>query len=110
MRYVEISRLGEHQIFSEEFLESQHRATTITASQLDQIKEHLGEVVVEVEAKVGRGTEDEEEQPENLVRIDLQEAFGHTRSWIARIRVVIMNSHIFYKINYALAADQKRNK
>lgn len=44
------------------------------------------------------------------VRIDLQEAFGHAKPWIARTRAVVVDSHVFYKINYALAADNKGRK
>lgn len=108
-RYLAVLNSGEHQVFSQAFLESQNNATAITFQQLDQIKEHLDEIVaelaVEKESEVnGNGHEEE-------VRAELQELFGHAKPWVARTRAVMVSSHVFYKVNYALAADaRKENK
>lgn len=105
VRYVEVISSGEHQVFTDGFLESQSKATSITMSQLDQIKGHLDEIVLEIEKKLENIVNDEESQED--VPVDLQEAFGYAKPWIARTRAIMINSHVFYKINYALAADKK---
>lgn len=105
-RYLAVLNSGEHQVFSQAFLESQNKATEITFKQLDQIKEHL----YEIEAELGAGMESEagENGHEEKVRVELLELFGHAKPWVARTRAVMVSSHVFYKVNYALAADARK--
>ena len=65
--------------------------------QLNTIEKNLLEVVKEVESY----SDDDAEIAE-----ELHHAFIHARPWIARIRRVLMESHVFYKVNYVLASSK----
>ena len=51
-----------------------------------------------------------DEENEENVRTDLRESFSHAKPWIARTRAIMVHSHVFYKTNYALAADARKEK
>ena len=101
-RYRDAINSGEHAVFPESFLEKQNRSTEVTLAQLDKIREHLEGVELELEG-VGRGTNEK-------IRADLQEVYSHAKPWIAKTRSVMIHSHVFYKTNYALAADARKEK
>lgn len=87
-----------YHVFSTQFLIHQNTATVITCDQLDQIHKHLQEVVKEVQ---------EIEGDEAVVKDELIEAFRHAQPWVQRTRRILVESHVFYKINYVLGADKK---
>lgn len=101
-RYRESINSGEHTVFPETFLEKQNRSTEITLAQLDKIREHLEEVDAELEG-LRKGSDKE-------VRAGLQEVYSHAKPWIAKTRSVMIHSHVFYKTNYALAADARKER
>lgn len=101
-RYTSVINSGEHTVFPQSFLDKQRRSTEITLAQLDRIKAHLDEIVREL-GEIQEGGQDE-------VRSELQEVFSHAKPWIAKIRAVMISSHVFYKTNYALAADARKEK
>jgi len=101
-RYREAINSGEHAVFPASFLENQNRSTEITLAQLDTIREHLEEVEAELEKLEGNSEEG--------LRADLQQVYSHAKPWIAKTRCVMIHSHVFYKTNYALAADARKEK
>ncbi len=89
----------QHHTFSTQFLIDQNTATVITIDQLDQIVAHLETVREEVSMTV--------EHDEAEVKKDLVEAFEQAQPWVSRTRAILLHSHVFYKINFALASDKK---
>ncbi|KAK5072616.1 hypothetical protein LTR64_004909 [Lithohypha guttulata] len=98
-RYLTVLNTGEHHVFPNGFLENQNASTKIAQGQLDQIKEHLEEYVTELEMI---------EDSNAGVRQELMELFGHAKPWIGRIRAVMIDSHLFMKLNYSLLSSAGR--
>ena len=110
-RYVAVLHSGQHPALTQSFVDKQHKSTTITLAQLDHIEDHFREILTEVEASTPDNSDTEEQQVlDQHVRLDLQEQYGHACPWLARVRAIIVHSHVFYKINYALAADTRKEK
>lgn len=95
-KYKEAINSGEHTVFPQDFLNKQNRATDVTIGQLDNVEEHLNEAL-------GHGTEDK-------VKDEPRKVYSDAKPWIARTRAIMVHSHVFYKINYALAADKRKEK
>ncbi|KIW17110.1 hypothetical protein PV08_04301 [Exophiala spinifera] len=82
-----------HHVFEPDFLIDQNTATIITIDQLDQIVAHLKE------AKEGV---DKIELDDAGIPDELFEAFCHAQLWVARTRAILVQLHVFYKINFVL--------
>lgn len=93
-RYIEVLHSGEHHDFEPEFLTSQEKSSSIAQSQLKQIKEDFIEMVGKMEHKEICANEDEIDE-------ELWKVFEDAKPWIERVKTVLVNSHMFYKINYA---------
>lgn len=96
--YIKAIHSGEHHIFTHDFLTHQDNAYEKASKQLETISENLNAVADEVS---GGGSDDEE------VHQHLHDAFMHAKPWIVRTRRILVESHVFYKINYVLASNKK---
>lgn len=86
-----------HHTFSTAFLINQNTSTIITLDQLDQIAVHLKKVEEEAHAI---------EEDDDEIKDELMDSFKHAQPWIMRTRAILRHCHVFYKINFVLAADK----
>lgn len=84
---------GKHK-FSAEFLNSETEATETAVAQLDNIKEHLKDVLKEV-CPIAPDDQD--------VAEELRTAYGHALPWITQYRQVSRHNHVFYKVNVGVS-------
>jgi regulator of replication initiation timing len=89
----EINSRGHHK-FRSDFLQHQNTACIQTLDQLGEIKEHVDEVIEEINSFLG---DDEVELKERLTM-----AYKHALPWVKRTRRLVSEAHIFYKLNYVL--------
>ena len=95
-RYIEVIRSGEHFVFSEAFLQQQSNSSLISLEQLTKIHKHLSAVAMAIKADDQLSVQDE-----------IRETVHQARAWIAKTRAIVVDSHVFYKINYSMVADKK---
>lgn len=75
---------GKHE-FSGDFLEAETKATNVAVGQLDNIKEHLKDILKEI----GDAGYDDLD-----VHDDIRAAYGHAVPWIRRYRQIAIHSHV----------------
>ncbi|OCT48944.1 hypothetical protein CLCR_05116 [Cladophialophora carrionii] len=89
---------GKYHTFRTEFLIDQNTASVITVHQLEQIAAHLKKLEKDVE---------EIQDYKAEVKEELMDAFGQVQPWVMRARAILRHCHVFYKINFVLASEQK---
>lgn len=122
-KYLEVIHSEEHTVFSQDFLDSQIATCTAAMEELDEIKPMLDEIKLEA-SEMDTPAQTPAQTPQNVamddyfatlsvkdeVKEELKEKFAALKPLIHRIRGIVVGAHVFYKINYALAADKKKEE